>query len=232
MGKLKRTCWESEVSRLIPAVEKLAWKKPLARRSRRKTGEIAEDNCDQTIGGMAIPQRDRGGLASWRLKSTTYGSGKTLGIAPDECVCSVRQSNGAFGVLAHSKARNAEKARFFLNAAGIGDDDSGVLLQSQEFQIGQGIEQEKARRWLEGRQFAYTLLCSRMNWENHGKLFRALCKDAQSLVEPGQVIHVGRSMERDQDVRTAELKITRWLGLWQKTNQGIDHHVADAVDLF
>ena len=37
MGKLKRTCWESEVSRLIPAVEKLAWKKPLARRSRRKT---------------------------------------------------------------------------------------------------------------------------------------------------------------------------------------------------
>ena len=47
--------------------------------------------------------------------------------------------NRAFCILSQSQAGHLQVSRFFLYAAGIGDDDSGPLLQSKELDIGQRV---------------------------------------------------------------------------------------------
>ena len=63
------------------------------------------------------------------------GSDDSCGIGANEQVCTLGDGDGALGVFAEGQAGHAESGGFFLDAARIGEDESGFAEEAEEIEI-------------------------------------------------------------------------------------------------
>jgi len=95
-------------------------------------GSILEEDLDNTLGGMAVPERgDAAGLAF--SGEDGLGCGYDFcRVGSDEKVCAFGNGDGTLGVFPQCKAGDAEGGGLFLNAAGIGEDQGGLAGQAEK----------------------------------------------------------------------------------------------------
>jgi len=133
--------------------------------------EVLGEDASDAVAGIAVPER--GDVA--RL----IGSGKNpsnlalefLKIVSNENVCTERYGNWPFGVLSHGKAWDAEASGLFLDAAGVGDDETGILLESKKVEVSDWIDESDTfgQAWVEDPD---ALARSWMNREDERQILR------------------------------------------------------------
>jgi len=97
-----------------------------------------KENFDDTLGGVAIPElRNAAGLG-FASEDFVGGGNDFCRICADKLVSSLRNSDGAFRVFAKRQAWDAESGSFFLDAAGIGEDERGVAEEAEKIEVTHG----------------------------------------------------------------------------------------------
>jgi hypothetical protein len=87
---------------------------------------------------MAIPQGRDAASFALACQSITGGSDDFDRIGTNKQVGTFRDGDGALGVLAQGETGNAESGGFFLDAAGIGEDELGFAQETEKIEIPTG----------------------------------------------------------------------------------------------
>src|SRR5712664_300935 len=98
-------------------------------------GHHLQENLDNTLGGLAIPERrDAAGLSF--AGQSVAGGGDDFGrIGADEQIGAFRNRDGAFGVLPQSEAGYAESGGLLLDAAGVRKDERRFAEKAKKIEI-------------------------------------------------------------------------------------------------
>src|SRR5229473_327718 len=101
-------------------------------------GYLPQQNIDDSLGRVAVPEwGDAAGFAPAR--EGVAGGGDDLGrIGANQQVCAFGDGDGALGVLTQGEARDAESGGFFLDAAGIGQDELRFAQKTEKIEIADG----------------------------------------------------------------------------------------------
>src|SRR5579859_74756 len=127
----------------------VSWKGPVLELLRNRyaaflmgaEGWILQQDVHDALGGVAVPERwDAAGLA-FSGENIMGGGNDFCGIGSNELVCALRDCDRALGVLAEGEAGDAEGGGFFLDTAGIGQDQRGFAEQAEEIEITDGRDQ-------------------------------------------------------------------------------------------
>jgi hypothetical protein len=84
---------------------------------------------------MAIPQGRDAASFALACQSITGGSDDFDRIGTNKQVGTFRDGDGALGVLAQGEAGNAESGGFFLDAAGIREDELGFAQETEKIEV-------------------------------------------------------------------------------------------------
>jgi len=107
----------------------------------RAEGWVFKQDFDDAFGGMAIPEgRDAAGLA-FSGEDVLCGGENFGGVGADEDIGAFGDGDGAFGIFAKRQAGDAEGGGFFLDAAGIGEDEGGFAEKAEKIEIADGRDQ-------------------------------------------------------------------------------------------
>ena len=87
----------------------------------------------------------------------------------DNAIGPVGDGGGPFGVFAQRQARNAERGRFFLEAARIRQHDAGVRREAQEVDVTERLRHDDPVRHGDA-EYAQSLAGPRMNREHDRQL--------------------------------------------------------------
>ena len=115
-----------------------------------------------------------------------------------------------------------------------GDDYGGAGLQGKKLEIGQGVEdlQPAGVQSEIGDAFSG----ARVRGKYDGKILADLKQGLENALQNRGVVDIGRTMQGDQRIalglRMTKAVVALALGGGQELHQGIDHHVADAENLF
>ena len=200
-------------------------------------GWILEEDLDNTLGGVAVPKRrDAAGLAFSGEDGLGCGC-DFCRVGSDEEVCAFGNGDGALGVFAESETGDAEGGGFFLDAAGIGEDQRGFAEQAEKIEIAHGRDQlELGMSFDAGLRKA--LLGARMN----GKDYRNLSGDGVNRAEQFGEFFRGINVRRTMESEDAEAEPVgtvlqrqifadrRFLCDRKKMAERIDHDIANEID--
>lgn len=152
-------------------------------------------------------------------------------IGPDDAVRPLGYGDRPLRVGAKGQARDPEDRGFLLHASGVGQNEPGVSLQRHEIEVAAwGLEYQA------GRQVARQL-CRRtgMDRKDQGHVQRYLGERREDAGKRLGIVYVARPMECDQAVLCRSKPEIRDRGARSDAvkvgEQGIDHGVADEVDL-
>ena len=84
---------------------------------------------------------------------------------------------------------------FLLYAAGIGDHERGMALQTEKFQIGQRFAEAQASiGGCLGTKRIEALACSGVDGEDHVQMLTQIGKSREHAGQPRDIVHIGRAM--------------------------------------
>lgn len=149
--------------------------------------------------------------------------------------------DGAFGVVAHGDAGDPQHGGLLLQTAAVGKHQAGVHVQVQELQVTQGLGDPEPRDLVAaGEEVAEAELFGHLagagvDGEDDGKLAGDVVQRLQQATQHGGIVHIGGAVQ-GQGGESFRLKPTPvhkadGCGLFAVSEQGVDHHVADEVDL-
>ena len=104
-------------------------------------GRILQQDVHNAFGGVAVPERWNAAGLAFSSEDRLSGGDDFGRVGANELVGPLRDGDGALGVLAESEAGDAEGGGFFLDAAGIGQDQRGFAKQAEEIEITDGRDQ-------------------------------------------------------------------------------------------
>src|SRR5260221_6960324 len=163
------------------------------------------NHIGDTFTGPAIPQWRRT-ATNWRNVQHPNGlRTKTLRIPSDELVRALSNRDRTLRVIANSQARHTKIRGFLLNASGIGDDDGGLLLESQKFHVPEWFGQSQ--------RVGHSKLApidrrasARMNRKHDIDLGGDLHQDFNQGPQHGKIVDIRWAVERDERVPTCDAK--------------------------
>src|SRR5690242_7309110 len=160
-------------------------------------------------------------------------------IRSDEEVRALRNRDRALGVFAKGEAGDAESGGFFLNTAGIRQDERGFAQEAEKIEIADRRDELELRMSLDaGLQQA--LLGTRMDRENDRNLGGDGVDGAEEFGEFFGGIDVRRAMQCEDTEAAPVSSLLQgqviadggFLGDGKKMAKGIDHDVSDEIDRF
>lgn len=193
-----------------------------------------QQTAQHSFRGFAIPE-------GWDLAADGFCVEELVEVGPEgfdggEFVAAEGDGDGAFGVRAKSEAGGAEVSGFFLEAAGIGEDEPGVLGETEGIVIADGFEDGEVRVFVEGGAgLREHLAGARMHREDDRNAGGEFAEQFHDRVQVFRSVDVRRAMERDVD----EVFLFEFVpgedgagtGLGKIFDKRIDHDIADKLDL-
>jgi len=70
-----------------------------------------------------------------------------------------------------------------------------------------------------------------MHRKDHVEMCAQVGKCVEQAGEPGKIVHVGRTVQSDEDVGGRNIRGEFFFGAGEETDESVDHHVADPMDL-
>lgn len=179
----------------------------------------------------AVPQR-RPSSRRWVGQHPAALGHDPARIATDDDVGAFGDRDGPLGRLSQRQARHAEHRRLLLHTAGVGEHHPGARLQGEEVEVPGGLDQADPRRHAVG---GHPLSGAGMDGEHQRQLGGELAQRAEQVTQHGVVVDVGRAVQRHQPVAAGlEVEVGQGrarFGPLDVDEQGVDHGVADEVDL-
>jgi hypothetical protein len=186
---------------------------------------------------MPIPKRRDAASFAFASQSITGGSHDFDRISTNKQVSTFCDGDRAFGILAQGEAGDAEGGGFFLDAAGVGQDEFGFAQEAKKIEIANGWN-EPELGVVADAAFGHTVLSARMDRKNDRHFGRDGVDGTEKLAELFGGVNIGRAMESQDGEAVPARAILQskfiadsgLLGDGQEVAQGIDHYVADHED--
>jgi len=202
-------------------------------------GRVLEENLHDALGGMAVPVWRNAARLALSGNDGLGGGDDFCWIRSDEEVRALRNRDRALGVFAKGEAGDAESGGFFLNTAGIRQDERGFAQEAEKIEIADRRDELELRMSLDaGLQQA--LLGTRMDRENDRNLGGDGVDGAEEFGEFFGGIDVRRAMQCEDTEAAPVSSLLQgqviadggFLGDGKKMAKGIDHDVSDEIDRF
>src|SRR5713226_3505198 len=129
------------------------------------SGYFLQQNIDNALGCMAVPERRYAANFAPACQGVTGGGHNLGGIGANEEVCALGDGDGALGVLPQGEAGDAESGGLFLDATGIGQDELCFAQETEKIEIADGRNEAQLGVMLNA-SFSQTLLGARMHWKD------------------------------------------------------------------
>jgi len=202
-------------------------------------GRVLEENLHDALGSMAIPEGRNAARLALSGKNGLSGGDDFCWIRSDEEVRAFGNRDGALGVFAKGEAGDAESGGFFLNAAGIRQNERGFAEEAEKIEIADGRDELELSMSLDaGLQQA--LLGTRMDRENDRDLGGDGVNGAKEFGKFFGGVDVRRAMQSENAKAAPISSLLQgqviadggFLGDGKKMAEGIDHDVSDEIDRF
>jgi len=188
---------------------------------------------------VAVPKRRNAAGFAFSVEGVASSSDDLSRVSADKYVCAFADGDGPFGIFPESEAGDAEGGGFLLDAARIGEDESGFAEKAEKIEIADGRDEAELGVMLYAR-LRQMLLGAGMHGKNDGHFRSDGVDGAKQLSEFFGGVDVRRAMEcKDAEaaptsaIFEAEVGADGgFLGCGQEMAEGIDHHIADKMDGF
>ena len=125
----------------------------------------------------------------------------SCGLRADDAVGAVGDGHRPLGVFAQRQAGNAERGRFLLQTAGVGEDQAARATSGQEVDVAERLGQDDAVEPVFEAELAQPVARARMDRKHHRHL-AATCRTAlEDAAERLAVVDIRRPMQRQDRVR-------------------------------
>lgn len=189
-----------------------------------------------SLGGRAVPE---GGFPMMRGRLPKgYGRGlnEVIAAAGDKLIRAVSDGNRSLGVGPGGQTGDSQVSGFFLDAAGVGEDEGGGVHQGEEIEIAQGFhESQRVGKGIQA-QVRDPGTGARMNGEDDRSCAGEFHQGGANLGQNFGVVDVGRAMEGGEDVvlrvEPEAGKCVLLARFGQGLDQAVDHDVPHEMDLF
>jgi len=143
---------------------------------------------------VTIPEGGNAPGLAFSSKNGFGGGEDPSRVGANELICAFRNRDGALGIFAQGKARDAESGSFLLDAPGIGEDQRGLAEQAEKIEIADRRDQFQLRMGLDAG-LGEALLRAWMNGKNYRNLSGDGINRAEQFGEFFRGVDIGRTMQ-------------------------------------